>query len=197
MPSSAAIVSVRAAVVCACLLMAAAGSPAARQGRNAPADVALQAFDARIAQYAALRTTFEAALPAFDDPRRDPWTLLLVRRYLASAMRTARRQAEEGCIFGSAAEMFRDTIARAVDRIDMERLVDEGGAAAFALDLTLNEPIPAWALSPLPGPLLEQLPPLPAAIEYRIAGGALVLWDTHAEILIDALPDAFVALRDS
>lgn len=192
MPSSTAIVSVRAAVVCACLLMAAAGSPAAGQDRNAPADAALRAFDARIAQYAALRTKFEAALPAFDDPRRDPWTLLIVRRYLASAMRTARRQAEQGCIFGPAAEVFRETIARAVDQIDMEGLVDEGGGSLdFVLDLTLNEPVPAWALSTVPAPLLEQLPPLPAAIEYRIAGGALILWDTHAEILIDALPSAF------
>jgi hypothetical protein len=194
MPSSAAIVSVRAAGVCVCLLMAAAGSPAAGQDRSAPADAALRAFDARIAHYAALRTKFEAPLPAFDDPRRDPWALLIARRYLASAMRTARRQVAQGCIFAPAAEVFRDTIARAVDEIDLEGLVDEaGGSRDFALDLTLNEPIPAWALSPVPAPLLERLPPLPAAIEYRIAGGALILWDTHAEILIDALPDAFVA----
>ena len=194
MPSPAAIVSVRAIVVCACLVMAAPGLANAGQDHNAAADVALPAFDARIARSAALRTKFEAALPAFDDPRRDSWTLLLARRYLASAMRTARRPAEQGCIFGPAAEVFRDTITGALDEIDMEGLVDEGGASALALDLTLNEPIPAWALSPLPGPLLEGLPPLPAAIEYRIAGGALILWDTHAEILIDALPDAFVAL---
>jgi hypothetical protein len=191
--SSSAVVSLRAAIVCACMLVA-AGSPAAGQDRSVPADAVFRSFDARVAQYAALRTKFEAPLPAFDDARRDPWALLIARRYLASAMRTARQQAGQGCIFGSAAEAFRRIIARAVDEIDMEGLFDEGGeSGGFVLDLTLNEPIPAWALSRVPAALAERLPPLPAAIEYRIAGGALILWDAHAEILIDALPDAFVA----
>jgi hypothetical protein len=48
-------------------------------------------------------------------------------------------------------------------------------------------------MSPVPGALLERLPALPPAMEYRIAGGALILWDTRAEILIDVLPDAFLA----
>ena len=135
----------------------------------------------------------EAPLPAFDGPLGDPWALLIARRYLASAMRTARRQVAPGCIFAPAGEVFRDTIARAIEEIDLEGIVDEGGGSLdFALDLTLNEPIPAWAISPVPAPLLDRLPLLPAGIEYRIAVGALILWDTHAEILIDALPDAFV-----
>jgi hypothetical protein len=35
------------------------------------------------------------------------------------------------------------------------------------------------------------LPPLVPAVEYRIVDGALILWDTRAEIVIDALPGAF------
>jgi hypothetical protein len=194
MSSAGAVVSVGVAVACACLLAAAADSPAAGQDRGAPADAALRAFDAGVARYAALRTKFEEPLPAFDDPRRDEWTLLLMRRYLVSAIRAARREAPQGCIFGPAAAVFRDTIARAIYDVEIEGLVDVApGEDGFVLDLALNEPIPAWALSPVPEPLLERLPLLPAAIEYRIVAGALILWDTHAEILIDALPDAFVA----
>jgi hypothetical protein len=97
-------------------------------------------------------------------------------------------------VFGPAARLFREEITRAIYEIDIEGLVDVGpGEDGFVLDLALNEPIPAWALLPVPKPLLERLPRLPVAIEYRIAAGALILWDTHAEILIDALPDAFVA----
>jgi hypothetical protein len=33
---------------------------------------------------------------------------------------------------------------------------------------------------------------LPGAIEYRLVGDALILWEVHAGILIDALPSAFV-----
>jgi hypothetical protein len=153
-----------------------------------------RAFEAGVARYAALRTRFEEPLPAFDDPRRDGWTLLLVRRYLASAIRTARRGARPGCIFGPAALLVRETIAGAVYGLEIEGLV-EGALDEDELELALvlNEPIPSWAMSPLPAPIVARLPPLPPAIEYRIAGGALILWDVHAEILIDTLPDAFVA----
>jgi hypothetical protein len=179
----------RAALVCVWLIAAAA------QGQQPlPPDAGLQSFDENVARYAALRAGLEEPLPAFDDPRRDGWSVMLMRRYLASAIRTARRGVEPGEVFAPAAGAFRDTIARAIYAIDIEGLVDVGpGEDGFVLDLVLNEPIPVWALLPVPQPLLERLPPLPAAIEYRIAAGALILWDTHAEILIDALPDAFVA----
>ena len=161
---------------------------------GAPQAEARRAFEQELSRYSALRTRLEEPLPAFDDPRRDGWTRLLMRRYLASAIRTARRDAEPGCIFGPAALFIRETIAGAVYDLDIEGLI-EGGVdeEEFALDLALNEPIPSSAMSPLPAPLAERLPALPQAIEYRIAAGALILWDTRAEILVDVLPDAFVA----
>jgi hypothetical protein len=181
-------------LACAWLFIGAAVAAPPVQQAGAQWDEALRTFDAAVAGYAARRATFEEPLPAFEDPRRDGWTLMLMRRYLASAIRTARREAEPGVIFAPAAGAFRDIIARAIYEVDIEGLVDiVPGEDGFTLDLALNEPIPAWALSPVPPPLLERLPSLPAAIEYRIATGALILWDTHAEILVDALPDAFVA----
>lgn len=49
----------------------------------------------------------------------------------------------------------------------------------------------AWAMETVPHALLDRFPSLPAAIEYRIVNGYLILWDIHAEIVIDALPDGF------
>jgi hypothetical protein len=185
---------VRRTRVCGVLACAWLTVAAAPGQQHRPPDPGLQSFHDSVARYAALRARLEEPLPAFDDPRRDGWTQLLIRRYLASAIRTARRGAEPGCVFGPAARLFREEITRAIYEIDIEGLVDVGpGEDGFVLDLALNEPIPAWALLPVPKPLLERLPRLPVAIEYRIAAGALILWDTHAEILIDALPDAFVA----
>ena len=182
------------ALACVWLFIGAAGAAGPVQHAGVHSDEALRAFDAAVARYAALRARLEEPLPAFDDPRRDGWTLLLMRRYLASAIRTARRDARQGGIFDPAAALFRGMIARAVYDTDVEGLVDYlPGEGGFALDIVVNEPIPAWALLPVPAALLDRLPPLPAAIEYRFAGGALVLWDVHAEILIDALPDPFVA----
>jgi hypothetical protein len=120
--------------------------------------------------------------------------LLLARRYLASAIRTARSYAHQGDIFTPpVAVMFRDVIAQAIYDVDIEGLVDEDlEAAGFLVDLVVNEPVPAWALQDVPDALRGRLPALPDAIEYRVVDGNLILWDTHAEIVIDALPNAFL-----
>jgi hypothetical protein len=63
------------------------------------------------------------------------------------------------------------------------------GMGDFLVDLVVNEPVPEWAMTKLPAALLAVLPALPDAIEYRLVDGALILWDVHAEILIDWLAD--------
>jgi hypothetical protein len=152
---------------------------------------ALRTFTQKVEQYASLRARYEAPLPSFD-VRRDPWGLRLQRAYLASAIRTARRYARLGDIFTEPiARMFREDIVRAVYDVAIEGL-DEEGFDSTLVDLTVNEPVPVWAMRPVPGAMLERLPPLPGAIEYRLVADALILWDTHAEILIDALPGALV-----
>jgi hypothetical protein len=149
---------------------------------------ALRVFSERVDRYVWLRAKCEDPLPSFD-LRRDPWSLLLTRRYLASAIRTARTQARAGDIFSPpVADLFRVTIREAIYERDIEGVVKD----ETVVDLIVNEPIPDWALSPVPGALLEMLPPLPDAIEYRMVGGALILWDMHAQILIDGLPYAFL-----
>lgn len=179
---------VTASLACAWLVTT---SPGAAAFVQAPGDraSAVRTFTERIERYERLRGRLEAPLPPFD-ARRDGWSLMLTRRYLASAIRTARAHARLGEVFGPpAGEMFRTVIAEAIYEIDIEGLVDE--PLAVPVDLIVNEPVPPWALQAVPDILLERLPALPSAIEYRMGSGALVLWDVHAEILIDALPGAF------
>lgn len=38
--------------------------------------------------------------------------------------------------------------------------------------------------------ILAALPPLPAELEYRMAGRDLILFDTHARLIVDSLPGA-------
>ena len=40
--------------------------------------------------------------------------------------------------------------------------------------------------------ILQSLPPLPEELQYRIIGQSLVLWDCHANLIVDFLPGAFV-----
>jgi hypothetical protein len=181
------------ALACVWIVAGWQGAAALPQG---PDDIdraaVLQAFTERTERYVRLRARLEEPLPSFD-ARRDPWSLMLTRRYLASAIRTARSNAHQGDIFTRpVAEMFRDVIAQAIYDVDIEGLVDgDIEADGFIVDLAVNEPIPAWAMDAVPRALLHRLPSLPAAIEYRIVSGTLILWDVHAEILIDALPGAF------
>jgi hypothetical protein len=178
------------ALGCAWLLgttvVAAASPPQQSTDRAA----VLQTFNGALQQYATLRARFEEPLPPLD-PRRGEWSLRVQRYYLASAIRNARHRAAQGDIFSpSVATMLRQDIANAISTNDIEGLVDEN-MDAHLVDLAVNEPVPVWAMRPAPNELLRFLPLLvPDGIEYRLVGGSLILWDTHAEILIDALPNA-------
>jgi hypothetical protein len=44
----------------------------------------------------------------------------------------------------------------------------------------------------VPPQLLQVLPPLPVELQYRIIGRDLVLWDHHADLIVDFLPGAFI-----
>jgi hypothetical protein len=172
------------------------GSPGAAAHQDLEGDdraAALRTFTEGVERYAALRARYAVPLPPFD-PASDPWSLKLSRHFLAAAIRTARRTAGLGDIFTPpVARMFHDDIGSAIYALDVEGLVDEGVVTRdFTIDLIVNEPLPAWAMETVPDTLLARLPPLPPAIEYRIVGESLVLWDADAEILIDALPDVLV-----
>ncbi len=66
-------------------------------------------------------------------------------------------------------------------------------AVSIPAPVGVNEPFREEESYAVPPRLLEQLPPLPGDIQYRILGSGLVLWDVHADIIIDVLPDAFRA----
>ena len=183
----------QAALACACLV-AVTSAAAAQQAPDAIGQAdAMRMFNTHVERYARLRARLEDPLPAFD-ARRDPWSLMLTRRYLASAIRTARSSAHQADIFTPpVAQLFRGLIADAIYDVDIEGLVDEDLAVPDrVVDVVINEPVPAWARQDLPDALRGSLPALPDAIEYRVVDGTLILWDTHAEIVIDAPPGAFV-----
>jgi hypothetical protein len=162
----------------------------AAQVADPAADPAVAAFAAGVERYVDLRARFEAPLPPLR-PSRGEWSTLIARRYLASAIRTARRDVRPGSIFTPAvAAFFEQRIAAALtpaERLVLAGPADDESAAPIPL---LNEPLAAEWLTPLPPSLTMHLPPLPAAVEYRLVGASLVLWDVDAEIVIDVLPGA-------
>ena len=145
-------------------------------------------FTMRVDTYVQLHRRLEASFPPLEDTR-DPLSRLLNKRYLASAIRSARRHVKEGTVFGPPVEeMLRTRIAAAMHGRDVAAVIGACGRESWGpAQVVLNEPLPEGASCPVPVLLLEALPPVPGGLQYRIFGPDLVLWDVHAEIVIDVL----------
>jgi hypothetical protein len=158
---------------------------------QAPAGTAASAvFTSRIEEYARLRGRLEEPLPALDE-KRGARPAMLTRRYLASAIRAARPRARAATVFAPpVGDAFRHLIAQRLSEVDPEGL--RGWDEDLGVDIMVYEPVPAWSRLPIPDEWLGVFPELPDGIEYRMVNGALVLWDLHAEIVIDVLPSVFV-----
>jgi hypothetical protein len=49
----------------------------------------------------------------------------------------------------------------------------------------------------MPPQLLQLLPPLPAGLEYRFIDCDLILWDPHANLIVDFLPNTLAQWDES
>lgn len=94
--------------------------------------------------------------------------------------------------------MIRARIARALppeewDAILKEQAVDEDGRPVRIPVLRVNMEWPgAVPINFMPTRALSALPQLPPELQYRLIGRTLVLWDHHADLIIDFLPGAIV-----
>lgn len=182
------------AAVCAALLTwthAAAGF----QGAAGSDEEALRGFHSRVALYAALHHRLEGPLPARASAR-DTFSALVARRYLAAAIRSARASARRGDIIDpGAAGVFRAIIAQAFAGPGAQALADEFRRRADrpVPDPEVNEPYPMEVAEAVPEAILQRLPVLAEDVEYRAVNADLILWDVHAEIVVDILPHAFLS----
>jgi uncharacterized protein DUF3365 len=149
-------------------------------------------FDRRVRAYVDLHRRLEAPLP----PLRvssNPMEIQRARDLLGEAIRQVRKDAGQGDVFTPPiASVFR-------------RLVKEGCQARFVELLAtvneelehpivppcVNEPWGATAMfSMMPPAVLNALPPLPEELEYRFINRDLVLYDGHANLIVDFVRDA-------
>jgi hypothetical protein len=155
---------------------------------------ALRVFHERVAAYAALHERLEQPLPPLD-VARETVRNYVNRHVLASAIRKARAGARQGDVFTpEVARLFRTLIAEAFAGRDVEAMLTDlhrEHPETHRLLPVVNEPYPRGATQEVPASLLHVLPPLPGDIEYRIVNHALVLWDVHANLVVDFVPDAF------
>jgi hypothetical protein len=169
----------------------AAAPRAAAQYAVFDADAALQVFHERVESYAALHRRLAPPPPAMAST--DPLSKLLTGHYLASAVRSVRRYAQQGEIFSpEIATLFRWMLADSIGELDGERFLttlNGGVAVPRGLHPTVNEPYTMLPLYRVPADVRLCLPRLPAELDYRLAGHDLVLWDIYAGIVVDFVPD--------
>jgi hypothetical protein len=167
--------------------------------------VAVQGFEERVAQYVLQHRLLERTVPPLQ-PTRDMRQVDMAVQALALRIRLARTGALPGdLITPEAAMVFRRRIATCLTAREWAAILaenaeeaeeDEEGVPAgpppvLRVNMTWPEPVLFGFVPPL---LLAALPRLPEELQYRIIGNALVLWDHHANLIVDFLPDAFAAL---
>ena len=161
--------------------------------------VATQTFQARVAEYVTLHQLLEGPLPPLL-VGRDLGPVRSAMRALQLRIQRARTNAQQGEVITSqVARMFRRNIAACLTREEWAALFaemkydEQGRPVAAPPSLYVNMAWPAEVTFEfVPPQLLQVLPPLPPELQYRIIGRALVLWDHHADLIVDFLPGAFI-----
>ena len=188
-----------------------AGVTAAAQSSTVPATesqmypitqdlLATKVFQDRVNDYVALHRLLEGPLP----PLRTTTNMDEIRinmQVLARRIVLARQHAAQGDIITpEVARMFRRRIASCLPPEEWAAILadiaedekDDEGVPAPAVALRVNMPWPQQiSFGCVPSQLLYALPPLPAELQYRMIGRSLVLWDHHANLIVDFLPGAF------
>ena len=204
----------RAAVLAVLVLTAGTGTPAQAPLPPAPNQsipilqeiVVTQAFEARVNQYVALHRWLEVQVSPMVVTADIEYLHMSVRA-LALRIRMARANALQGELIGpDVARIFRRTIATCLPADTWAQILAENAEEAeewgeegvpprplppLQVNMTWPEQVPFGFVPP---ELLAALPRLPAELQYGIIGNALVLWDHHANLIVDFLPDAFATL---
>ena len=155
--------------------------------------VVIQDFEKRVAAYLQMRKSIESNLKKLKStPSQEKITHY--ESELRRAVREARKSARPGDIFTpETATEIRRLIAMAIEPQDGNHIAQSlRHAEPVHLHVEINERYPEVVpLQSTPPSLLENLPPLPTEIEYRITGADLVLLDAKANMIVDIIRGVF------
>ena len=158
---------------------------------------ATQNFQRRVAEYVVLHQQLEREVPpVIVTP--DVGEIIRAVRALGMGIQLARVTARQGDIITpEVGQMFRRRIASCLTPEQWkssfaDRARDEEDQPVEPPPLRVNMEWPEQVpFDYVPPQLLQSLPALPEELQYRIIGRSLVLWDHHANLIVDFLPGAF------
>jgi hypothetical protein len=172
--------------------LAVTAAPAAAAGQPpAPGDdAAVQELTRRVTAYAELHRQLEGPVPTVK-VSPDPGEIRRAMDALGAKIRKARATAKRGDIFTpEIAALVKQRIATGCGgdyETVHETAHDEMGPLPPAV---VNGKWPGTGMTVMPVNVLCQLPALPEELEYRFVNRDLVLWDVHADVIVDVLRGA-------
>lgn len=162
---------------------------------TASEEAAVKELERRVAGYVELHRRIEGPVPT---PRvsSDAGEIRRAVDALGAQIRKARQTAKPGDIFApEIASMIRARIRTGCGG-DFESVRDTAHHDMGQIPAaTVNGKWPGPAMTVMPVTVLCQLPSLPEELEYRFVNRALVLWDAHADVIVDVMPDALPPAR--
>lgn len=154
----------------------------------------IAAFNRRVQAYYAIHLQLEGAVPTVRISE-DPAVVRKAIDALGDKLRAVRFDAEQGDIFTpDVVPLFRQSIrehcAGDFARL-LEMMNDELGPMPRP---AVNGKWPAEGVGLMPPDLLRRFPRLPDGLEFRFVNRDLVLWDSHADLILDIIPNAIPRL---
>jgi hypothetical protein len=159
-----------------------------------PQAATLADFVKRVEAYVALHKKLEATLPKLP-AQTDPYQIDKHQRAMLRLMQQARKDAKQGDLFTPAMQrLVRDLLRPVFSGPDGRQLRAEifDNESKANVKLVVNARYPDEVpISTVPPQVLAQLPKLPEELEYRFVGTYMILFDPHAHIIADFVPQAF------
>jgi hypothetical protein len=153
---------------------------------------ATMVFQQRVSDYVTMHRLLEGPVPA-PQVSTDMRTVRAAMHELAVRIQAARKDARQGDIFTpEVARMFHRRIASCLAQEEINALLaDQRHGELKDATPQVNGVWPVTVpFDFVPPQLLATLPHLPPELQYRIIGRSLVLWDHHANLIVDVLPGA-------
>jgi hypothetical protein len=169
-------------------------APAGQQPGLSPADQRVIAeFARKVSDYAEIHRRLEGPVPTIQ-VSADPEEVRQAMASLARKIRAERVGARQGDVFTPAAgPVFRSLIAAGCggDIEGLHAVANEENPYVTKWHPRVNASYPDHLpFSIIPPSVLCSLPALPEELQFRFWDRSLLLWDYHANLIVDILPNA-------
>lgn len=159
-----------------------------------PTAATIQEFIRRVEDYVELHKKLEKTLPALPE-QTDPVTIDKHQRALTLLIQSARKGAKAGDIFHPPMQRLVRRLLRPIFQgpdglqVKSEILDNEyKGNVKLLVNARYPDEVP---ISTVPPQVLAQLPKLEEELEYRFVKNHMILFDSHAHLIVDLVERAF------